>query len=259
MDITFYADIFLMVNWYMDFLTFYAVGKLLAFRAKVRKILFFSFLESLAGLLCFLLLRQYVMYQLISHFILGPIFLYALFWPKQKEDFWKSWIASYLIMLYMGGFVEWGVENTGISFPWILVLTTLPVLLLTAMARWRRHKVATLFQVSVYVNERQVALSAYFDSGNLLIDPFTGKAVHIMGHKKAEKLEISKEKCRWIPFRSLGQEHGLLQVFTADKMEIRNECGSTEVASAVIGITDEKQFQGRNYEMILNAAVQDLL
>lgn len=136
----------------------------------------------------------------------------------------------------------------------ISILITACVGVSSAFLWERRHTVAgCLYPVTLRIQEGAVELVAYYDTGNLMTDPYLNKPVSIVNRELIQGILEKKPAIRMIPFSSVGQESGLMEAVTVDVLEIGGGRRKVCVESAVIGLTGESLFDGKEYQMILNS------
>ena len=108
----------------------------------------------------------------------------------------------------------------------------------------------TIFDMTLHINSMQVSMRAFYDTGNTLTDPFTGKQVIIVNRSNVEKLfgtdtdicslnEKFGLHARLLPFQSLGGS-SLMPCFTAERVQIKGISLSAEISSPVIALTEGK-------------------
>ena len=90
MNYEFYADVFFLSNFYLDFLAVYLTSEILRQKKKLLRYLLCSAVSSVIGCVLFLVITDYDLYLLCIHFIVNG---HWLFFPGRKEDIWKGlWI-----------------------------------------------------------------------------------------------------------------------------------------------------------------------
>ena len=112
-----------------------------------------------------------------------------------------------------------------------------------------------IYPAELKKGERHIRLRAYWDSGNQLTDPYTGQEISILSGSVAEKF-FTKEKdlVRFVPYRSLGEKDGLIAVTNVDEMTVFQGKRAVKIPHAAIGTADKMLFDGKEYEMLLNAS-----
>lgn len=257
MEYEFYADVFFLSNFYMDFLAIYTVNELLGGKRRIRRFLLGCGVGSLTGLLLFLYISNYSMYLLFIHFLLNPALVIFCFVPTTKKILFKAWFLMYFILLLLGGSVEWMYQTllNQKYYEICLLLSAVPILILLSILRQKRKSVQLLYSVIIQNKENSAEIRAYFDTGNRLIDPYVGLPVQVISKKIA--MQLLKEESflpRLIPYTSVGSPQGMIEAITVEKVQIVNGKEEIVFAPAVLALAEDDIFQGRDYSMILNCA-----
>ena len=115
------------------------------------------------------------------------------------------------------------------------------------------------YEILLLLEDRNLMLCGFLDTGNLLRDPMLNQPVHII-QEDLIKDEIAKNKLfiRYIPYHSLGQEKGMIPVVTLKAMYIKGTGEKLKsppiyLEKPVFGLAKEKLFQEKKYQVILNA------
>ena len=90
MNYGFYADVFFLTNFYLDFLAVYAVGEVLQQKRRLPRAALCCALSSLAGCVLFLTLSDYDLYVLCIHFIVNPVMTVCCFFPAGKKKIGRA-------------------------------------------------------------------------------------------------------------------------------------------------------------------------
>ena len=118
----------------------------------------------------------------------------------------------------------------------------------------RRHTHdRNLCQIKLMHGEHEVAVTALYDTGNRLWDPYVHAPVHILARAEAQKLDLPPEQCRLIPFSTVGAPQGLLEAWTIERME----WAGGKLEHAVIGVAENTLFEEKDYRLILSADWKD--
>ena len=103
---------------------------------------------------------------------------------------------------------------------------------------------------------RRMALSAYWDSGNQLRDPYTGQPICILSYSLAEKfVDQTKDRIRFVPYRALGAEDGLLAVMDVDEMILQDGRQMRRYEHMAVGIAQKGLLEDKEYDLILHASL----
>ena len=107
------------------------------------------------------------------------------------------------------------------------------------------------FSVSLFYKEKCREFTALADSGNRLRVPENGKAVTLVSY------DALKGFCDWvsggfyIPYQSVGTEHGLLFAITFEKMEIRKNGTCITIENPAVAIVKESLSSNGDFNMLL--------
>ena len=217
-----------------------------------------SALASLLGLLIQIYIANAGIRTIILHFGLNMgMALLAFGWAGRKALL-ENWLVIYLTVLFLGGIMEWE-ETLGLpsSFFWVkAVLAAVLLSVVTVYLMQKKTFLERMYQIEIVHAGKTYALSAYWDSGNLLVDPYIGKPVNIIGAKAAERIfDGQNASMRLIPYRSLGSENGLLPVYNAQAMYIYQGNQKKEICPVVLGVAKEGLLEGKEYDVILQASM----
>ncbi len=255
MDYEFYADVFFLTNCYLDYLAVYAVSEILEQKKKPLRYFICSAFGSLAGCVLFLLLKNYDIYLLCMHFIVNPGMTFFCFFPAEKRIYGKAFCLMYFVILLLGGSVEWlYVTIAGrCCYELCIFFVSAPLFLFLYILRRKRKSVQRFYQVVIWNREMRVALTALYDTGNSLFDPYIREPVHIISKELYETLGGENAfPVRLIPFSSVGCKNGMLKAFTIEGIRVTGEDGEYEISPAALALAEDAVFQNRAYQMILN-------
>ena len=254
----FYADVYILQNLCMDYIALAGVNCFLKRRVKLRKLFLISLLASVGSLILHIYIANVVLRTLLLHFVLNTgMTLFSFGWSK-KRAFLENWMLIYLTILFLGGIMEW--ENRlGISAAsfWIKAVGAAVILsVVTVYLQQKRDFMEQIFRVDVVHHGKTWELTGYWDSGNLLVDPYVGKPVNILQEKLAKQIFcMDSDYMRLIPYCSLGNTNGLLSVYNAEKMRIYQGKKQVEIAPAVFGVAETGLLEHREYDLILQATM----
>ena len=252
-----YIDVFFFVNCFMDFIALTLTKMFLHKKGKILSLLFTSMLASAASLGLFLALSSYSLYQLFIHFLVNPLMLLLCFRPKGKREFLMEWAVSYLVFLLLGGIMQWLYVEVLKGQGFLLCVSVAGGIFLILQCFLEHHAkvIEKIYPVKVFMEGKEIELKGYYDSGNLLTDPFLKEPVSIVSRKEIVSILPKDSKIRLIPFSSLGAENGLLPVCTVEKMIVYQKKSKIEIKPAGLGIGREELFTNREYQLILNEKI----
>ncbi len=79
----------------------------------------------------------------------------------------------------------------------------------------------SLYEVTLHYQEKQKTVLALLDTGNQLYEPYGHQPVHILEKNAWPELPEPVFKVIYIPFCSVGKEHGILAAVRMERMEVR--------------------------------------
>ena len=216
-----------------------------------------SFFTSLGSLFLHIYIRNIGIRTIILHFFLNTVMTGIAFGWKKKQVFLENWFFIYLTVLFLGGILEWeaglGIPET---FFWIkAVIGAFLLTLATRVFMQKKEMTEQIFRVKVMHRGKIWELNGYWDSGNLLVDPYIEKPVNILEGGLAEQIFGEEDKMRLIPYCSLGNKNGLIRVCNAERMYIYQGKKQLETAPVVFGIAETGLLAGKSYDIILQTSM----
>lgn len=259
-DYVFYPDVFWLTNFLMDTMVLLLTRRMNKSRSPIYRILLSAAFGAAGSLLLFFMLSHFTVYQLMVHFLLNPVMILIAFPVKSPKSFLQLFLTAYLMVLLLGGILNWGTGSLGQwkSF-WIWAVGGFGICILLLHRLEAKRLEETDYEILLLLSDRNLMLKGFLDTGNLLTDPMMHQPVHIIQEKVlSEELLHGQLAVRYIPYHSLGQEHGLLPVVTLKAMYIKKTGEKSKIPPVylekpVFGIAKEKLFQGKSYQVILNA------
>lgn len=260
MEYVLYVDVWFLTNFTMDSAALIIAGKMMKQRVRIGRILLGS-LAGTAGSMClFFFLNDYTWYQLGVHFFVNPLMVWLCYRSRKWKEFLGQWFLTYLSVILLGGFLEWGVSSSGLGRNFWLCLAGAVLFFLLAEkilgAIYRQEH--TVYDLLLVTADGNIPVKGFFDTGNLLMDPTVGKPVHIIKREVlGEQVDKGMLLTRLIPFHSLGEEDGMLEAVTIQGMYILKDGHPLYLKRPVLGLAKEKLFQDEAYDVILNGRSMD--
>lgn len=200
--------------------------------------------------------------------IIFPLMLFAAFyknsWKKQVQagvvfvsiSVICGKIIDYIYSLVYAGF---SLKLNGVLVAAAGVLGIYFIKLIRRIYIELKEEETAYYTVMIKYREREFCVTALYDTGNLLKDPFTGKYVHIVDksiteHILGETNQVSMKEhgIHLIPYKTIAKT-GMLPVFTITEMLISNGREEICLKKPVLGISSGCVSSENKYHMILNA------
>lgn len=251
-----YIDVFWCMNFGMDLLGLLAVNQFLRCGAPWKRLIFVSATGALFSAIAFLMLEQAWMYKLVIWFMINPLVLWSAYHPRRLKRFLGEWACCHIMMLFEGGIVQWQLLHTAwrgnIGMLW--AGTAFGVTLLVGGWNCYRYRQAAILTVQLSNAGHTLQIQGFYDTGNHLMDPYVGRPVQIVSQACLKGLgESVMKQVRYIPFSALGTEHGILKAVTLEKMCFYYKGEKRQVEPVVVGLASPGMFQGKDYDMLINA------
>lgn len=244
----------------MDYLALAGVNCFLKRRKKLRRLFVVSMLASISSLLLHIYILNTGVRTILLHFGLNTGMTMVAFGWKDKRFFLENWLFIYLAILFLGGIMEWEV-SLGIPASFFWAKAVVAAIVLTGVTIYFMQKkdfMERILKVDVIHHGKTWELSGYWDSGNLLRDPYNGKPVNILQAKLAGQIFSGPgDYRRLIPYCSLGNANGLLSVYNAEKMYIYQGGKCLLIEPAIFGVAEEGLLEGKEYDVILQASMME--
>ncbi len=275
---TVYADILFMIDFSMDFLTFYIVAHILRQKIRLFRICSASAMGGIYSVLSLGFTRNSIFYVILDIFVCFVMCMTA-FLEKSSKRFKKMpfYTAVYFavsamlggVMTAIFGFlnrsvdgIDGGREDLSLwVFGFVAVLSGLATLMGSDLIG--RSSRAKFGKLTVKMGTRKMSFEAMSDSGNMLKDPIGGKDVVIIDRAKARGLvpaiaegkfaslpyEIAKT-VRLIPIRTAAGE-GMLTAFSPDEVMLMYD-GSQKKIDVLIALSKD-ELAGSRCEAIISS------
>lgn len=147
----------------------------------------------------------------------------------------------------------------GRRFIIVSVLAYILLNLIMEIINYIRKDESTFFDVKLTHKGRSVMARALYDTGNSLVEPFSGEEVHIAEYKLLKIIlegdEHIKEKIYIIPFHSIGMENGTMYGIRIDEMVIIYQGKPIFIYNPIIGIYKGSISSSGKYSVILNGNI----
>lgn len=254
-----YIDVFFLINFMMDYLLLMLLKKMLSARAGRLQLVLGAFMGAVLTCLVVLLPACAVVKLILYHGVIGALMLETGLSLPFGKPLLRGWI-----FLYIGGVLMGGVMQ--LFHPYLRegsLLFALALLgyffskgiwaLLGALSRRRQ----TDFEVCLSVQGKSCRLHALYDTGNHLKEGQSKTPVNIAHPRVLKRLGVSledlgqTEKIYRIPYRSIGENEGLIPAFCAGWLQLEYQGRNIVIKKPLIAVCDEKTGL-MDYDLILN-------
>lgn len=225
---------------------------------KIIRIVIAALVGGLAAVVQIVIGIHFKALGLIWTVLTGIIILFILLRRMSFLELEKGIVYFYTLSFVFTKMYVWGrnlLGGVGISAIFTVFLMGC---IIRAMIRGQKYnREETVYNVEIIEQGKQIELKALYDTGNALREPFSGKPVSIVERESLKNIELLKkpEKYKIIPFRSIGEEHGILKGMEVDEVIIEKEGTKIVLHQQVIAFYDGRLSQDGSFQMILNQGV----
>ena len=290
MQIEIYGDVFFLINFIMDLIIFWAGAKFLRRKIKFYKILLGAL--TVTVLYCIALFNSY--YNIKLMFLILMLGVIMTFKPNNFCDLIKIIFLIHVIAFIIGGmtmalfyYIDFSYllgdmilfRFQNFSFKILLTSACVFFIFIKLLASYIKKTALSkqvFYEINIFLGEKKSSFNALVDTGNSLYDNLTGQPIIIaqldkiknifpseilfdLENKNLERLILYKKiKFNLVPFKSIGNENGILICFKPDQIKILSGSGLDSnkkifVSNALIGICNFKL--SRYYYGLINPSL----
>lgn len=258
MHYEFYLDVYVLTNFFFDYLTLLTIRELRSKGGSMKRLA----VGALFGVVCstFLMLKSKgaLWYFLIVHLMVNPLMVYISFRQKRWKEFLTDYAICYVLILLLGGIVSWVAQNSFLGQYLWMVAGAAALMMTVVMILYRSgREEEQIYDIRIQKGETVLEEKGFYDTGNLLMDPYLKVPVSLIGKNTLEKIEGVRElPFRYIPFVSLGKEHGIVKAVTLDVLYIQMKEREVVVKPAVFAVVEDEFLKSNEYQVILNGRLK---
>lgn len=284
--ITVYADILFLINLIMMLFILYCTGLFLKAKPSALNLVFGAIVAS--GGYCLIALWDKLLYlrNIPGYLFLELLTIYITYMPKNIKLLLKLWITVNCFAFFIGGLISALFYYTNIgrsigdniaysisrmSFKLILSSTALSYIVIKTVYSIFRSSVMKKqikYSVEIILGEKKATFTAIGDTGNSLKDCVTDQKVIITEFDVIKDIlpepELitrdlytyitvhgNKIQARLIPYKSLGNENGLLFCFKPHRVYI----DGAEYTEIMIGVSFMKLSDKGSFKGLINTEI----
>lgn len=290
MGIEIYVDILFLINFFMVYFIFWVVNKLIKNKVRLLRLFFGASLSSFFYLITivFVPFKKSVSIFLVTLIMFFSVLI--AFKPSTTKDFFKTLILVYLVSFFIGGasisifyytnflfFLEEIFKPSQHKFPIkiLLVSILLAYIVIKIGLVWYNRillKKQSFYNIILSKNGEKVTVNALLDTGNSLREPISKKPVVVVEFLALEKILTNslrevfikneedyiekliengiENNIRFIPFKSVGKDNGLMIGIQVEQMEIQDE--NIILKDVIVAIANLKLSKDGFYRALLN-------
>lgn len=270
MTVTLYLDIYFFVNFAMDILLLLMVRKILKLSPKKGRLALAGFAGALwACVLVYLPVLPALLEAGATWVLGGGMMIFLAFGRMALAEFGKTvctlWLVSAAaggVMTALGDHVRMGWYMAGGMIPARFSAISLlcwmagiyfGICACVAFVKAQIRERDNLYEVTLTYRGKKKQVTALYDTGNRLYEPYGHEPVHIITYDACIQLCETVSQVIYIPFQAVGTESGMLPGIRVDEMEVA-QGGKTVMHydRPWLAISRERLSPGHRYEMLLH-------
>ena len=253
-DMIIYLDLVMILNFAIDFILLLTVSLVLKRNVKLTRIMLGAFIGGLSILFLFFNINSFILF--IFKAIISILMILTTFGYKTLKYTLVNILYLYMSSIILGGFLyllnlEFSYKhigimffNNGLSINFIFLIIFSPIILYIYIKQTKnlRYNYSNYYNIEIINKNKKYKYTAYMDSGNVLVDSLTKKAVILIDKRK---LLFNIKEFRLIPYMGVNGSN-MIKVVKIDKLIFNNK----EYSNILLGIMDKISLDG--VDVILN-------
>lgn len=270
----------------MDLVILLIVNRIMRYHASAIRLLLSSTLGAVWSVAAVMIPDRYRLFvNLCTYFIVTALMLAVINSPlniikarqsnndryaltNYLKELFKGMIIMMSVACFSGGIMHmivyytyagWIIRRILVTYNQLIYLILISVVVIIVIARVYRtyRKNSDIYKVTVIVDNHKIMLHGIVDTGNQLTDKYTGKPVNVMDKSYFENVlyqinDYGRLKYHFIPYRTIGNNEGIIEVITSDYMYISGKDETKAYKGALIGLSDRKVSQNGEYQALIN-------
>lgn len=270
----------------MDLVILLIVNRIMRYHASAIRLLLSSTLGAVWSVAAVMIPDRYRLFvNLCTYFIVTALMLAVINSPlniikarqsnndryaltNYLKELFKGMIIMLSVACFSGGIMHmivyytyagWIIRRILVTYNQLIYLILISVVVIIVIARVYRtyKKNSDIYKVTVIVDNHKIMLHGIVDTGNQLTDKYTGKPVNVMDKSYFENVlyqinDYRRLKYHFIPYRTIGNNEGIIEVITSDYMYISGKDETKAYKGALIGLSDRKVSQNGEYQALIN-------
>ena len=270
----------------MDLVILLIVNRIMRYHASAIRLLLSSTLGAVWSVAAVMIPDRYRLFvNLCTYFIVTALMLAVINSPlniikaqqsnndryaltNYLKELFKGMIIMLSVACFSGGIMHmivyytyagWIIRRILVTYNQLIYLILISVVVIIVIARVYRtyKKNSDIYKVTVIVDNHKIMLHGIVDPGNQLTDKYTGKPVNVMDKSYFENVlyqinDYGRLKYHFIPYRTIGNNEGIIEVITSDYMYISGKDETKAYKGALIGLSDRKVSQNGEYQALIN-------
>lgn len=283
---TIYIDVVLFENIAMNYIILMACSLIENRKANFLKIFISSTVGGIYSILNYVI-KETIFINILLKILISIIMVKIAFKSRKFKTFFKQLMCFYVVSFMIGGvafMIVFLMNQNNVMYKDGMLIGTASIKIallggvlgfsiITIISNIQKRKIENqICDIEIFYKNKNIRLSSFIDTGNLLKDPITNQDVVIVEKDSLKTLfdssfledilnvvkgktisngnDYIKNRIKLIPFSSLGNENGLLVGFKSDYIKVYDEDVKL-LKNVVIGIYDGKLTKTNLYTSLI--------
>lgn len=253
-----YIDRLFFLNFCMDFFALSLMNAFLGRKVSRFRMILSSFLGAVGYIAVLFLPTVPYFVKVMAGFVVISILMVWMLYPGEKLPFFiRALCGLYGFSFLLGGaliFFKKYIPSQVDSFALTVLLPATVVYIILKLFLRYNAGAKNDCEVTLSDGEKQIKVKAFVDSGNMLTEPVSKKPVSIAEATclRSAGLIMPDEKCKVIPYHSVGKQNGILMGYEFPEMIICVQGREIKTERVIVAISETNLFSGGKYQMILH-------
>lgn len=284
-----YLDVIWLLNFLIDILLIFLTAIVLKRRIKKSRLVMGAFLASIYLFFLFSPIEQLAMNPIVKSLYSFLIVLISFGFVRFRL-FFQAWLTFYFVNFAVGGgllglhyfiqadmsFIQgiFATRTSGFGSPisWLFVLIGFPAIYFFSKQRFESMEATKIrydqiYPITVIINDLQLQLTGFVDSGNQVEDPLTRRPVMFIDMTEVAEqfpqsiIQFTKDssfteanvpkdlegKITMVPYRTVSDDHQFMWAIRPNKVYVyengqRFDCSHVLVALSYTSLSDRKDY-----------------
>lgn len=252
-----YIDDIFLRSFILDGMVLFITGKICRIYKRTLWQIVAALIGSIGVILTYLFFSQYLWYLVANYAVLQPLVLIVAFGKRRIKQYVQLYGVVLLLEMAGGGCMQWLYHTffQGRFFLLAEIGTLLVFLFLAEVWLYRKSLDEKIYEIELGVGKQVILLKGFYDTGNLLQDPYTGEPVQLVDTEVIkEALLRNGKKGRMAPFFTLAGKEQWTMLYSIEYMYIHSEKHIC-IEPAVVGLVEPGVLKGKEYQLIISGHI----
>lgn len=270
-----YLDVFFLINFLMDYIVLRLTSFVMQKKHRRVRIAASAGIGALYSIIILKPLLNHFKALTIINLAMAFVLIFIAFGYENRVSYIKNVLFFMTVSFFLGGIMNYlyyttnigrvaynvlhGTSNRVVNARKFIVVTFLAYYITLCIIKLiiaHKKDMKLIFEVKLSYRGRSVVAKGLLDTGNGLVEPISGKMVHVAEQTVIKPIlegdETAKENFCVIPFQSVGKKNGILYGIRIDEMVVLIDGEPYFLYSPVIAIYEGTLSNKGKYSMILN-------